>query len=126
MTGIADGFSYTHIWGIKMGKKLTCLAVILALCLTFFGCTRKTNLSQQDEEYIRELTTNGVYYEVYTKYGLEPGVTTDEIRAYGKRTSTGRLTFTTKGSYSVSTESGDIYTGTFTVTGHLEAHGNEG
>ena len=122
MTGIAARFSDTY-QGNRMGKKLTCLAVIFALCLALFGCARKANLSQQDEGYIRDLTTNGVYHEVYTKYGLEPGVTTDEIKAYGERTSTGRLTFTTKGSYSVRTESGDVYTGTFKVTGHIEAHG---
>ena len=106
-----------------MGKKLVSLAVICALCLTFFGCTRKANISSQDEEYIRQLTTDGVYHEVVTKYGLEPGVTTDKITAYGERTSTGRLTFNTEGSYSVRTESGDIYTGKFKVTGHIEAHG---
>lgn len=123
MTGIAIRFS-TLIRGIDMGKKLISLAVICALCLTLFGCAKKkANVSQQDEEYIRWLTTDGVYHEVYTKYGLEPGVTTDEIKAYGERTSIGRLTFETKGSYSVRTESGDIYTGTFKVTGHIEAHG---
>ena len=123
MTGFAARFS-THIRGIDMGKKLISLAVICALCLALFGCAKKqADLSQQDEGYIRDLTTNGVYHEVYIKYGLEPGVTTDEIKAYGERTSTGRLTFETKGSYSVRTESGDIYTGTFKVTGHIEAHG---
>ena len=106
-----------------MGKKFLSLAVIFALCFTLFGCAKKANVSQQDEEYIRWLTTDGVYHEVVTRYGLEPGVTTDKISAYGERTSTGRLTFNTEGSYSVRTESGDIYTGTFKVTGHIEAHG---
>ena len=107
-----------------MGKKLISLAVICALCLALFGCAKKqADLSQQDEGYIRDLTTNGVYYEVYMKYGLEPGVTTDKITAYGERTSTGKLTFNTEGSYSVMAESGEIYTGTFKVTGHIMAHG---
>ena len=122
MTGIAARFS-TQIRGIDMGKKLVCLAVIFALFVTVAGCHKKADISAEDEAYIRELTTNGVYAEVYQKYGLEPGVTTDKITAYGERTSTGTLTFNTEGSYSVMAESGEIYTGTFKATGHIMAHG---
>lgn len=122
MTGIAARFS-TQIRGIDMGKKLVCLAVIFALFVSVAGCHKKADISAEDEAYIRELTTDGVYAEVYQKYGLEPGVTTDKITAYGERTSTGTLTFNTEGSYSVMAESGEIYTGTFKVTGHIMAHG---
>lgn len=122
MTGIAARFS-TQIRGIDMGKKLVCLAVIFALFVSVAGCNKKADISAEDEAYIRELTTDGVYAEVYQKYGLEPGVTTDKITAYGERTSTGTLTFNTEGLYSVMAESGEIYTGTFKVTGHIMAHG---
>ena len=70
-----------------MGKKLVCLAVIFALFVSVAGCHKKADISAEDEAYIRELTTDGVYAEVYQKYGLEPGVTTDKLTAYGERTS---------------------------------------
>ena len=108
-----------------MGKKFLSLAVIFALCFTLFGCAKKSGLtlSQQDEEFVRELTTMGVYHEVYTKYGIEPGVTIDSISAHGERSSTGRMTFETKGTYAVVTDSGEIYSGSFKAKGYIEAHG---
>ena len=109
-----------------MVKKIVCLAVILALSAGLIGCGKKSaDLSPEREDYIRSLTQMGVYQEVYSKYGLEPGVTTDKIKASESNPDQGyyRMTFHTEGSYTVQTESGEYYSGTFKVDGYIESHG---
>ena len=109
-----------------MGKKIACLAVIMALAISVFGCAdkKKVELTPQMETNIKGLINMGVYHEVYTKYGLEPGVTVDKIDAQDESTdSYYKITFIATGSYTVKDSSDDLYSGTFKIDGYWEAHG---
>lgn len=109
-----------------MGKKIACLAVIMALAISVFGCAdkKKVELTPQMETNIKGLINMGVYHEVYTKYGLEPGVTVDKIDAQDESTdSYYKITFVATGSYTVKDSSDDLYSGTFKIDGYWEAHG---
>ena len=112
---------------MTMGKKIACLAVIMALALSVFGCAgkKKVNLDPQMETNIKSLINMGVYHEVYSKYGLEPGVTVDKIEAQDASIdSYYKITFVATGSYTVKDSANDLYSGTFKIDGHWEAHGS--
>ena len=110
-----------------MGKKIISLAVVLVLAFSLFGCTgKKAELTPEREDYIRSLTDLGVSLEVYSRYGLQPVVSTEKITAYGdsdEENGFQHMTFHTEGSYTVKTETDEVYSGTFKVEGHIEAHG---
>ena len=110
-----------------MSKKIICFAVILVLSLSLFGCARKeVDLTPEREDYIRSLTDFGVISEVYSNYGLVPVVTTEKISAYDDSDQANgyeQLTFYTEGSYSVTTDTNEVYSGSFKVKGHIVAHG---
>ena len=113
--------------GIIMIKKIISLAVILVLSLSLFGCAKKgEDLTPEREEFIRELTEMGVSFEVTSRYGLKPVVTTEKITAYDdsdKENGIEHMTFYTEGTYSVMTDTNEVYSGTFEAKGHIEAHG---
>ncbi len=112
--------------GIAMRKKVLILAVVFAVSVFFSGCSDKkpADLTPERENYIKELTNLGVYSEICSKYGLEPGVTVDKITAYDDSPKEYyHMTFYTSGSYSVLTDSNEVYSGTFKVKGHIESHG---
>ena len=108
-----------------MGKKMACLAVVLALLVSVFGCSKKAmELDPQLEANLKGIVKMGVCNEVYTKYGLEPGVSVDKIDARDASVKDYyKLLFTATGSYTVVADKGELYTGTFTIDGHWEAHG---
>ena len=111
-----------------MFKKLMCLMVISFMSLSLIGCTgrKAVDLTPEQDEYVRSLIEMGVYHEVCSKYGLEPGVTIDGINAYDDSDTESDLyymTFDADGSYTVVTGSDEVYSGTFTITGHIESHG---
>ena len=108
-----------------MCKKVLCLAVLAALVVSFFGCAKKTmELDPQLEANLKGIVKMGVCNEVYTKYGLEPGVSVDMIDARDASVKDYyKLLFTATGSYTVVADKGELYTGTFTIDGHWEAHG---
>lgn len=109
-----------------MGKKIACLAVIVALAVSVFGCTQKTmELTPEMETNLTGAAKFGVYFEVYTKYGLEPVITVDRLNAFDASAKDHyRIGFTATGTYIVVTDTGENYTGTFKVKGHWEAHGH--
>ena len=108
-----------------MGKKMACIAVVLALLVSVFGCSKKAmELDPQLEANLKGIVKMGVCNEVYTKYGLEPGVSVDKIDARDASVKDYyKLLFTATGSYTVVADKGELYTGTFTIDGHWEAHG---
>lgn len=109
-----------------MGKKIICLAIVMFMSFSLIGCAGKkpVELTPQQHEYFTELTEMGVYYEVYSKYGLEPGITIEKITAYDDSySSIVHMTFYANGSYAVMTESNELYSGTFKFKGFYEAHG---
>lgn len=108
-----------------MGKKIACIAVVLALLVSVFGCSKKTmELDPQLEANLKGIVKMGVYHEVYTKYGLEPGITVDKIDARDASVKDYyQILFTATGSYTVVADKDELYTGTFTIDGHWEAHG---
>ena len=108
-----------------MGKKIACIAVVLALLVSVFGCSKKAmELDPQLEANLKGIVKMGVCNEVYTKYGLEPGVSVDMIDARDASVKDYyKLLFTATGSYTVVADKGELYTGTFTIDGHWEAHG---
>ena len=108
-----------------MGKKIACIAVVLALLVSVFGCSKKAmELDPQLEANLKGIVKMGVCNEVYTKYGLEPGVSVDKIDARDASVKDYyKLLFTATGSYTVVADKGELYTGTFTIDGHWEAHG---
>lgn len=108
-----------------MGKKMACIAVVLALLVSVFGCSKKAmELDPQMEANLKGIVIMGVCNEVYTKYGLEPGVSVDKIDARDASVKDYyKLLFTATGSYTVVADKGELYTGTFTIDGHWEAHG---
>ena len=108
-----------------MCKKVLCLAVLAALVVSFFGCAKKTmELDPQLEANLKGIVKMGVCNEVYTKYGLEPGVSVDKIDARdASEKDYYQIVFTATGSYTVVADKGELYTGTFTIDGHWEAHG---
>ena len=109
-----------------MGRKFACLAVIVALAVSFFGCAQKAmKLTPEMETNLTGAAKTGVFLEIYTKYGLEPGVTVDKLNAYDASANDYyRIGFTATGTYTVVTDTGEHYTGTFKVKGHWEAHGH--
>lgn len=109
-----------------MGKKIACIAVVLALLVSVFGCAKKNSveLDPQLKTNIEEIVKMGVHQEVYTKYGKEPGITVDKIDARDASINDYyQLVFTATGSYTVVADKDELYTGTFTIDGHWEAHG---
>ena len=108
-----------------MGKKMACIAVVLVLLVSVFGCSKKAmELDPQLEANLKGIVKMGVCNEVYTKYGLEPGVSVDKIDARDASVKDYyKLLFTATGSYTVVADKGELYTGTFTIDGHWEAHG---
>ena len=108
-----------------MGKKMACIAVVLALLVSVFGCSKKAvELDPQLEANLKGIVKMGVCNEVYTKYGLEPGVSVDKIDARdASEKDYYQIVFTATGSYTVVADKGELYTGTFTIDGHWEAHG---
>ena len=109
-----------------MGKKIACIAVVLALLVSVFGCSKKNSmeLDPQMKTNIEEIVKMGVYQEVYTKYGKAPGITVDKIDARDASINDYyQILFTAKGSYTVVADKDELYTGTFTIDGHWEAHG---
>lgn len=109
-----------------MGKKIACVAVVLALLVSVFGCSKKNSmeLDPQMKTNIEEIVKMGVHQEVYTKYGKAPGITVDKIDARDASINDYyQILFTATGSYTVVADKGELYTGTFTIDGHWEAHG---
>ena len=109
-----------------MGKKIACIAVVLALLVSVFGCAKKNSieLDPQLKTNIEEIVKMGVHEEVYTKYGKAPGITVDKIDARDASVNDYyQLVFTATGSYTVVADKDELYTGTFTIDGHWEAHG---
>lgn len=109
-----------------MGKKIACIAVVLALLVSVFGCAKKNSieLDPQLKTNIEEIVKMGVRQEVYTKYGKEPGITVDKIDARDASVKDYyQIVFTATGSYTVVADKDELYTGTFTIDGHWEAHG---
>ena len=108
-----------------MGKKMACIAVVLALLVSVFGCSKKAmELDPQLEANLKGIVKMGVCNEVYTKYGLEPGVSVDKIDARdASEKDYYQIVFTATGSYTVVADKDELYTGTFTIDGHWEAHG---
>lgn len=109
-----------------MGKKIACIAVTLALVVSVFGCSKKNSieLDPQMKTNIEEIVKMGVRQEVYTKYGKAPGITVDKIDARDASVNDYyQILFTAKGSYTVVADKDELYTGTFTIDGHWEAHG---
>ena len=108
-----------------MGKKAACLAVIVALAVSVLGCAQKPmELTPQQRTNLTEVAKFGVYNKVYTTYGLEPGITVEDITAHDVSINDYyKLEFTAKGTYAVKADNDEYYTGTFTVTGYWEAHG---
>ena len=108
-----------------MGKKIACIAVALALLVSVFGCAKKTiELDPQLEANLKDIVELGVCKEVYTKYGLEPDVSVDKIDARdASENGFYQIVFTATGSYTVVADDDELYTGTFTIDGHWEAHG---
>ena len=110
-----------------MGKKLACLTVILALALSLFGCNGKKGkeLTSKERDFYESLAKTGVSIEVYSRYGIEPGITVDNITAYDTEMSVYvRTDFTATGSYTVKDETGKLYSGTFKINGYSEGHGS--
>jgi len=109
-----------------MGKKIACLAVIVALAVSVFGCAQKAmKLTPEQETELTEAARIGVVLEIYTKYGLEPGVTVDKLNAFDASAKDYyRITYTATGTYTVVDGTGEHYSGTFKVIGHWEAHGH--
>ena len=108
-----------------MGKKAACLAIIVALAVSVLGCAQKPmELTSQQRTNLTEVAKFGVYNKVYTTYGLEPGITVEDITAHDVSINDYyKLEFTAKGTYAVKADNDEYYTGTFTVTGYWEAHG---
>lgn len=108
-----------------MGKKAACLAVIVTLAVSVLGCAQKPmELTLQQKTNLTEVAKFGVYNKVYTTYGLEPGITVEDITAHDVSINDYyKLEFTAKGTYAVQADNDEYYTGTFTVTGYWEAHG---
>ena len=109
-----------------MGKKIACIAVVLALVVSVFGCSKKNSmeLDPQMKTNIEEIVKMGVRQEVYTKYGKAPGITVDKIDARDASINDYyQILFTATGSYTVVADKDELYTGTFTIDGHWEAHG---
>ena len=109
-----------------MGKKIACIAVVLALLVSVFGCSKKNSveLDPQLKTNIEEIVKMGVHQEVYTKYGKAPGITVDKIDARDASVKDYyQIVFTATGSYTVVADKDELYTGTFTIDGHWEAHG---
>lgn len=108
-----------------MGKKAACLVVIVALAVSVLGCAQKPmELTPQQRTNLTEVAKFGVYNKVYTTYGLEPGITVEDITAHDVSINDYyKLEFTAKGTYAVKADNDEYYTGTFTVTGYWEAHG---
>ena len=110
-----------------MIKKLSCLIVILAISLSLMGCTGKKakELTPSERSNLESLAKGAVSFEVFSKYGIEPGITVDTITAYDTKGDVyDRTDFTASGSYTVMDEAGDLYSGTFKVTGYIEGHGS--
>ena len=110
-----------------MGKKLVCLTAVLALALSLFGCADKKGkeLTTEERSVCESVAKAAVSFEVYSKYGLEPGITVENITASSKDGEVYvRTDFTATGSYTVQDETGNIYSGTFKVNGYSEGHGD--
>ena len=110
-----------------MIKKIGCLIIVLAISLSLIGCTGKKakELTPSERSNLESLAKGAVSFEVFNKYGLEPGITVDTITAYDTKGDVYvRTDFTASGSYTVMDEAGDLYSGTFKVTGYIEGHGS--
>lgn len=108
-------------------KRICYLIIALSLVLSFSGCGGKKgiDLSPAQSEYIESITNMAVTSEVYSRYGLVPGMTIDETAVYDDSIDGFyHITFYTSGSYTVADDSGNLYSGTFKVKGYSEAHGS--
>ena len=110
-----------------MVKRIGCLIIILTISLSLFGCAgnKAKELTPKERSFFEDLAKSAVNYEVYTKYGYEPGITVETITAHDAQSSVYvRATFTATGSYTVYDESGKPFSGTFKVKGFSEGHGD--
>ena len=107
-------------------KRIGILVLILMFSLSLIGCgSKELELEPSQREHIEMVTELAVSSEVYSKYGLVPGITIDKISAYDNSIdSYYHITFTASGSYTVTDETGSLYSGTFKVKGHSESHGS--
>lgn len=107
-------------------KRIICLSLVLALSAFLFGCSSKKQkeLSENDYKLVESTTRLAVVTEVLEKYGKEPGMTIEKTTAYDNGDTKFRdFTFYTSGSYVLIDSSGQVYSGTFKVMGHIEPHG---
>jgi len=107
-------------------KQTVCLILVMTFSVFLFGCNsqKPMELSENDYRLVEEATRMGVSSEIFTKYGKEPGLTIENVTAYDNSDSTFRnITFYATGSYAILESSGDLYSGTFKVMGHVEDHG---
>ena len=110
-----------------MIKKIGSLIIALAISLSLIGCAGKQakELTPFERSNLESLAKGAVSFEVFSKYGIEPGITVDTITAYDTQGDVyTRTDFTASGSYTVTDEAGDLYSGTFKVTGYSEGHGS--
>lgn len=107
-------------------KRLGYLVLILMFSLSLIGCGSKAmELEPFQKQNIEMATEFAVSSEVYSKYGLVPGMTIDKITAHDASIEGYyRITFSASGSYTVSDAAGDLYSGTFKVKGYTESHGS--
>ena len=107
-------------------RRIVCLTLVLALSAFLFGCNskKKKELSENDYKLVESATRLTVISEVMAKYGKEPGMTIEKTTAYDNGDTQFRdFTFYTSGSYALIDSSGQVYSGTFKVMGHIEPHG---
>ena len=107
-------------------RRIVCISLVLALSAFLFGCSSKKQkeLSENDYKLVESTTRLAVVTEVLEKYGKEPGMTIEKTTAYDNGDTKIRdFTFYTSGSYVLIDSSGQVYSGTFKVMGHIEPHG---
>lgn len=109
-----------------MVKKAVSLFLTMVFALSLIGCAAKKNeLTKEKRELCESLAKAAVSWEVITNYGLEPGITVNNITAHEMQGSVyARIEFTATGSYTVMDDSGEMYSGTFKVKGYSEGHGD--
>lgn len=107
-----------------MFKRIACTIFILFFSLSLIACENKTEITPEQEGYIRSLVDLAVSVEVNEKYGYVPNVIIDKIKATD-RSDNGYfyLSFTAEGSYTVRDDYNVTYEGDFKVNGHIESHG---
>lgn len=112
-----------------MLKKTVSLFLAVFLSLALIGCGgKKKELTKEQREHFESLAQLFVSLEVYENYGIQPGITVDDLTANDIKQPENypytRTNFTAKGSYTLRDESGTLYSGTFTVKGYTEGHGD--